>query len=599
MSLLSDIPTLMKWLAPYRGQYAIGLTALFGVNLADVLAPVFMAVAVDLVEAELRGVVPGTPPALSYLGIASSDVTILGAIGIYLGLQLMANVLRYPMLMKVAAPSNLIGQDLRNRIVDHVLRLSQSFYDHAKSGDLMSRATNDVGAARMMFGPSVLVGGDSVMIVTLVLAVMLALSWQLTLIAMIPLPLIVFATNRIAHAEYDRFEDVQQDLSKLTERSRESYVGIRIIQGYAREHYDQERFRAFSWRHRLKNLRLAEVQAVRDPTFDLMLGASTVLVLVFGGTDVVRGSMTTGTFLAFLFLVRFLSGPMIGLGWAVSLFQRGRASLGRIEALLAQPVRVVDAPDARVGSGGGDVELRDLTFSYSDSPTEAGAALEHVSLKVPEGTRLGIMGPVGSGKSTLVGLMLRLYEPPPGTVFVGGEDVLELTLESLRKQVVLAPQDTFLFSSTVERNITLGGGQASHSPATLAALAHLDVEIEELPDGYQSLLGERGINLSGGQRQRLAIARAIGADPRVLILDDCLSAVDAQTEERILHSLEDVFAGRTGIIISHRVCALRRCQQIVVLEKGRIVESGSHDELVRAGGYYAATAAAQTEGEGA
>lgn len=592
MRLLTDIRSLSRWLAPYRAKYLTGLAALFGVNVSDVLAPLFMAVAVDLVEAELRGVVPGTPPALELVGLSASDFSILAAIGLYLGLQVSANVLRYPMLMKIAVPSNQVGQDLRNRLVDQVLRLSQSFYDHAKSGDLMSRATNDVRAARMLFGPCILVGFDSAMIGTLVLFVMFALSWQLALIAMIPLPIIALATNRIAHAEYERFEDVQQDLSKLTEQSRESYAGIGILQGYARESYEQERFRIASWRHLLKNLRLARVQAIRDPTLDLMLGASTVLVLVFGGREVIAGSMTTGTFLAFLFLVRFLAGPMIGAGWALSLFQRGRASMHRIEALLAEPVTVCDVAEATETTGRGDIEVRDLTFTY---PGAENPALAGVSLTVPEGTRLGLMGPVGSGKSTLVRLLVRLYDPPEATVFVGGQDVLTSTVHSLRGDVVMAPQDTFMFTSSVERNITFGRTQTTHDPRTLATLAHLDAEIEDLPGGYGTLLGERGINLSGGQRQRLAIARAIGADGRVLILDDCLSAVDAQTEAAILDSLDEVFVGRSGVVVSHRVCALQRCEQIAVLDGGRVVELGSHAELLAAGGFYATTAAAQTE----
>lgn len=610
----ADALKFMALLRPQSRRYAMGLASLLLVNVAEVFAPVFMAVAIDLTEAALTGVEAQTPTLLSLVGVQSVDLGLTAALLAYLGLQVTANLFRYPMLMNTAVPSHQLGQDMRNRLIGHLMALSRPFFDRQKSGDLMSLQTNDINAVRMALGPGVLVGVDTLMIVSLVLLVLFGLSWKLTLITMIPLPLIVWVTNKLSHAEHDLFKDVQEDLGWLTERARESYAGIRIVQGYAREDFDRARFESFSQRHLEKNLKLARVRSLFDPTLDLMLGISTTLVLIFGGLQVVNDEITLGSFVAFVFLVRYLAGPMIGFGWSVSLFQRGRASLSRLERLFDEDVEIQDAPDAVDADGPGELEFRGLSFAYAGEPPTTGEApaageapvasvnrepaLRDVSVKVPAGGTLGVIGPVGSGKSTLVSLLVRLYEPPPGTIFLDGRDVREVTLESLRRQVVLAPQDTFLFGDTVSRNLSLGqDGLAQASVEGYARLAHLHDELEALPEAYETLLGERGVNLSGGQRQRLAIARALAAEPRVLVLDDCLSAVDARTEEAILNKLNEGFEGRTGIVISHRVIAVRRCDHILVLEDGRVSQQGSHESLMAQPGYYSRIAREQMSAE--
>jgi ATP-binding cassette subfamily B protein len=595
VSLLSDIRRVFELLRPERKRYAAGLASLFVLNASDVAAPLFLALAVELTKAELSGVAAEAPPPLMLVGLDAAAFTLMMSIAAYLGLQFIANALRYPMLMWTAVPSHQIGQTVRRSISSRLLSQSQSFYDQAKSGDLMSIATADVHAIRMMLGPGILVGADTVMLSTLVLAVMFALSWKLALVALIPLPLIYLVTNKLSHLEYEGFEAVQEDLSEMTERVRESYAGIRIIQGFARESFDRGRFEDFSLRHYAKNLVLARVRAAFDPTLDFMLGLSTVLVLVFGGIWVASGQIGVGTFVAFLFLIRYLSGPMIGLGWSISLFQRGRASLGRVRRLLDEPIEVTDAPDAIDVAEAGRISIRGLTFGYGDDEP----VLSDVDLEIPAGTTLGVFGPVGSGKTTLARLLTRMYEPPRGTVFLDGVDVRDISLDSLRRQIVLAPQETFLFSNTVERNLTLVRKNTMvrnnverdlvderEQIIEFAKLAKLHGEVEEFSQGYETMLGERGVNLSGGQRQRLAIARAIAADPQILVLDDCLSAVDANTEHVILENLRRVFAGRSGIIISHRVRAVRDCDAIVVLEDGGAADYGTHDELMARQGYY-------------
>jgi ATP-binding cassette subfamily B protein len=618
MSFWSDVPRVVRLLKGERANYGLGLLALWVVNFSDVMAPLFLAVAVDLMASSLGGAPPKLPAIMSYVGLTPAQFNLETAIACFFGLQLTANVARYPMLVMTSIPSHRVGQRVRNELVGRLLSLSRGFFDRSKSGDLMALQTNDIIAVRMMLGPGILVGVDTLMLVSLVIVVMFALSWKLALLALIPMPLIAIVTNKLSHAEYQRSEAVQNDIGRLTEQVRESYAGIRILQGYAREGYDRERFRLASFRHYGKSLDLGRVRSVFDPALDFFLGSSTSIVLAVGGPSVVRGEMSLGSFTAFLFLINFLSGPMVGFGWAVSLWQRGRASLKRLDKVMAEQPEVADMEGAVALDGAVAIEVRGLTFGYAErgaaeigteerevavAAPEQAAALDGVSFVLAPGKLLGVTGRVGSGKSTLAMLLTRIYEPPAGTIFVNGRDVRDYTLSSLRRSIVVAPQDTFLFSDTIENNLLMGidaetaGGSVWRSveAARLAGLASLAEEIEELPKRYGTLLGERGVNLSGGQRQRLAIARAIGADPRMLVLDDCLSAVDARTEARILEQLRTVFEGRSGIIISHRVRALEQCDEILVLEAGRVIERGTHAALLAQGGHYGEIAHEQTK----
>lgn len=598
MVLRAEIQRVWSYLRPERWWYSLGLFSLLVVNITDVLGPVFIGLAVDLLAAKTRGLKPGTPRILEVFGWQAADFTLFSAVAVYFSLQVLTNLFRYPMLTCVSIPSHRVGQTLRNRLAGHALRLSLPYYHRSRSGDLMSLATADIPAVRMFFGIGILLLVDTAMLLLFTLVVMAGLSLSLALAAVLPLPLIALFTQKFSHAEFNRFQEVQEDLGRLTERTRESYAGIPIIQGFAREEFDRARFTDASWQHWRKNMRLAWVRSLFDPSLDLMMGLSTVLVLAVGGFQIAAGTMSLGTFVAFIYLIGFLSGPMIGFGWAVSLLQRGRASLDRLERFWSEPVEIQDAPGAREPEGEGDLVIRNLTFRHAAAKEGAPPALEGISLHLVPGKTLGVIGPVGAGKSTLAHLLVRLYDPPPGTIFLDGLDLREWTLSGLRRRVVLIPQDPFLFSDTVNNNIALAPETRNITREHLQEVLHLaslHEEIQALPEGLGTLLGERGVNLSGGQRQRVAIARAVATNPCLLIQDDCLAAVDARTEEIILTRLGESRVGRSGIVISHRVAAVKRCDEIVVLEHGRITARGTHAELAAQPGFYATVARQQTE----
>jgi ATP-binding cassette subfamily B protein len=580
-------------------SYGVGLLSLLVVNACDVAAPLALGLAVDHLQWKFVGEAPSSPWLVSVLGLDATRVTMLGTVLVWLGLQFAANGLRYPMLMYVGVPSHRLGQRVRNAIVAHLLALRRPWHDRARSGEVMSLGTSDVGAVRMMLGPGILVGMDTVFLFVLVLLVMWGLSPRLALLSLVPLPFIVLATQRLTAAEYRRFEEVQADIGRLTEQTRESIAAMRIVQGYAREPHDLERFRLASERHLGLQVRLARVRSLLMPTLELLPGVATVVVLVGGGLEVVGGRMSLGTLTSFLFLVGYLSGPMMGLGWSLTLFQRGRASLARIRAFLAQPDVMPEAPSGSPALAEQPaLEVSHLSFRYEGPPPLDGAApaepnalpfgVQGLTFTLTPGRTVGIVGPVGSGKSTLLHLLVRLYEVPRGTVRLGGVDVRDLPVDTLRRHVVLAPQEAFLFSDTVGRNILLGAPSGQDDPWPAAGKAAVADELRALPEGMDTLLGERGVTLSGGQRQRVSLARALAARPSILLLDDALSAVDARTEASILGNLRDAVRQGGGIIVSHRVVAVRECDEILVLEAGRIVDRGTHEELCARPGFYAA-----------
>jgi ATP-binding cassette, subfamily B, multidrug efflux pump len=481
--------------------------------------------------------------------------------------------------------------DLRNDLFQHLESLSYSYYQRTRTGDIMARATNDLNAVRMLLGPAIMYSANTIVFTAGALAFMLSISPRLTLYAFLPLPIVSIVIQYFGKRIHERFERIQAMFSDISARAQENFSGARVIRAYVQEEAEITSFETANREYIARSLKLVRLMGMLWPTLETMLGFAIVLVLWLGGREVLYGRITVGDFVAFNTYMVQLTWPIIALGWVINIFQRGTASMGRINEILTEKPEIEDSDVVRAAGESarstltplrGEIEFRGLNFAYNGAPV-----LHDINLRIQAGSSMAIVGPTGSGKTTLVSLIPRIYDTTPGTVLIDGRPVCEYPLEFLRRQIGFVPQETFLFSETVRENIAFGKEDTSDEEVrTAAEAASMAGDIESFPEQYHTLVGERGITLSGGQKQRTAIARALIRNPRILILDDALSSVDTHTEDKILNHLREIMQGRTTIFISHRVSTVRNADMIAVLHSGRIVETGTHDELLALNGYY-------------
>lgn len=557
---------LKPYLLNYKWPITFGLVFVVVANTVALAVPWVVKYAIDALESGL--------PASKLAQYA----------WIIIGLTVLQGVFRFAMRMVLIGTSRRIEYDLRNDFFTHIQKLSISFYNRTSTGDLMARATNDLNSVRDLVGPALMHSFSTFIAIAVSLYWMLRIDPFLTLLSLSVLPVLAILVNRMGRALHRAYRDVQDQYAVMSSMVQENLGGVRVVKAYGQEAAEAEHFEGLNVEYVRRNMVSAKLSAAFRPLLRVVVALALAVVLWFGGNRVMTGAMSMGEFVAFMGYLAALTWPMIGVGWVLNLFQRGTASLARLNAVLDQSPEITDGPHTRKGEGvSGDIVFDAVGFSYSGHKV-----LNGLDLTIPEGRTIAIVGRTGAGKSTLVDLIPRFFDPNEGTVSIGGVDLRTIPLAELRSSIGYVPQEVFLFSDTIENNIAFGIPETDEGRVERAArLSHLHDDILGFAKGYKTSLGERGVNLSGGQRQRAAISRALILDPKILILDDSLSSVDSDTESEILNHLAELRAGRTVVIVSHRISSVINADEILVMDDGRIVERGKHDELIAADGSYA------------
>ena len=571
---MKSLSRLLPYLSKYKTTLLLGLLTVIVSNLFSVASPWFIGKAID----ELKH-------GLETKSLQHADLLLYA--GLIVGFALVAGIMLFFTRQTIIVVSRKIEYDLRNDFLAHMQKLPYSYFQNTPTGDLMALATNDISAVRNVLGPGIMYPADTLMTLSMSLVLMFIKDWQLTLLALIPMPFVSIAVYRLGKLIHEKFNERQEQYAVLTTKAQENLSGARVVKAYVREEYEVEQFRKASWNYFKKNLVLAKAQSIMWPLMFILVGLSLLITIYFGGLKVIDGEMTIGTLTAFFTYLSLLIWPMIAFGWVTNMWQQGGASMVRLGKIFdtVPEIRDDERTDRSITSIKGSVEFKNVNFNHKETQQ---AALRNINLCVPQGSILAIVGYTGSGKSTLVNLIPRLYDVSDGVLLIDGIDIKRIPLEVLRKNIGYVPQETFLFSESIAENIRYGDDDANRELIHEAAeISQISKDVSDFPQRFETILGERGITLSGGQKQRTSIARAILRKPKILILDDSLSSVDTHTEAEILERLRKVMKERTSIIISHRISTVQHADNIIVLDKGSITEQGTHDELIALNGIYA------------
>jgi len=565
---------LLPYLSKYKTTLLVGLLTVIVTNLFTVASPWIIGDAIDELK---RGIETRT--------LRHEDLMLYA--GLIVGFALVAGIMLFLTRQTIIVVSRKIEYDLRNDFLAHIQKLPYSFFQNTPTGDLMALATNDISAVRNVLGPGIMYPADTLMTLSMSLVLMFIKDWQLTLLALIPMPVVSIAVYKLGQLIHEKFNQRQEQYAVLTTKAQENLSGARVVKAYVREEYEIEQFRKVSWEYFKKNLVLAKAQSVMWPLMFVLVGLSLLITIYVGGLKVIDGEMTIGTLTAFFTYLSLLIWPMIAFGWVTNMWQQGAASMTRLAKIFdtVPDIRDTEVTDYSIQNIKGEIEFRNVSFTHKGAQQKT---LKNINLRIPNGTILAIVGYTGAGKSTLVNLIPRLYDVTEGQLLIDGVDIKKIPLEVLRCSIGYVPQETFLFSESIAENIRYGDDNANRELIYEAAeISQISKDVADFPQRFDTILGERGITLSGGQKQRTSIARAILRKPNILILDDALSAVDTHTESEILDRLRGVMKGRTSIIISHRISTVQHADMIIVLDKGEIVEQGTHEQLIEFGGIYA------------